>query len=116
MDIYVGNLPFETTEQQVQDLFSPHGTVAKVKLVEDFNTGQPRGFGFVTMEDWKEAQQAIKELDGQDFQGRPLKVNQAREREQRPGGGGGGGFRGNSRPGGGFGGGQRRGGGGGGRW
>lgn len=114
MDIYVGNLPFEATEQQLQELFAPHGAVAKVKLVEDFNTGQPRGFAFVTMEDWKEAQQAIKALDGQDFGGRPLKVNQAREREQRPAGGGGGGPRsGGGGPRGG-GGGPR--GGGGGRW
>lgn len=118
MDIYVGNIPFDTTEQDLQALFSPHGTVAKVKIVEDFNTGQPRGFAFVTMEDWKEAQNAIKELDGHEVGGRPMKVNQAREREQRPSGGGGGGFggggnRGGSRGGPGGGGGNR---GGGNRW
>lgn len=96
MDIYVGNLSYDTTEKTLRDAFAAHGAVAKVKIPIDFNTGQPKGFAFVTMDDWKEGNAAIKALDGADVDGRPIRVNQAREREQRPaggpGGGGGGGY------------------------
>ena len=87
--IYVGNLPFNATEQDVKALFERHGKVESVKLINDRETGKPRGFGFVEMADG--AQAAIDSLNGQDFQGRPLTVNEARPREDRRGGGVGGG-------------------------
>ena len=86
--LYVGNLPFSTTETEVQDLFSQHGTVHSVNLISDRETGRPRGFGFVEMEN---AQDAISALDGFELGGRRLKVNEARDRGDRGGGGGGGG-------------------------
>jgi RNA recognition motif-containing protein len=86
--IYVGNLAFSATEQEIRDLFSQHGTVGSVSLITDRETGQPRGFGFVEMEDG--ADKAISALDGKEVGGRTLKVNEARPRES--GGGGGGGF------------------------
>lgn len=95
--IYVGNLPFSATEDDVREMFAPYGEVAVVKLVMDRETGRPRGFGFVEMDD-EAADAAIKALDGQPLNGRPLKVNEARERERRPGGGGGGGGRGPGGP------------------
>ena len=113
--MYVGNLPFEVTEQELRDLFSAHGQVNEVAVVMDRDTGRPRGFAFVTMNDKDGMDAAIRELDGKDFNGRPLNVNEARPREERPsyaGGGGGGG--GGNRRGGGGGGGSRKGGGGGG--
>ncbi len=109
MDIFVGNLPYEVEENAIEAAFAEHGTVARVKLLTDRETGRSRGIAFVTMDDFKEAQAAIKAMDGQELGGRPMKVNQAREREPRPGGGGGGGYR----SGGGGGGGYRSGGGGG---
>ena len=118
MDIYVGNLPYDIEEQTVIDAFSEFGSVARFKLIMDRETGQPKGFGFLTMDDWKEAQAAIKALDGAEIAGRPARVNQA-ERKDGPGGGGGGGcggYRGGGgggRGGGGGGGRDRRGGGGG---
>lgn len=81
--IYVGNLPFTATEDEVRGLFSKHGTVHSVKLVNDKETGKPRGFGFVEMEG-SAAQAAISALNGTQFGGRGLRVNEAREREQRP--------------------------------
>lgn len=114
MDIFVGNLPYEVEENAIEAAFAAHGTVSKVKLLIDRDSGRSRGIAFVTMDDLKEAQDAIKALDGQELGGRPMKVNQARERESngpRSGGGGGGGFRSG---GGGGGGGFKRGGGGGG--
>ena len=94
MDIYVGNLPFKTKEDGLRGLFAEHGTVGDVKIISDFETGRSKGFGFVTMENNEEANNAIEALDGAEVEGRPLKVNQARERtERRPSGGGGGGFR-----------------------
>jgi RNA recognition motif-containing protein len=81
--IYVGNLPFTATDDDVRGLFSKHGTVHSVKLVSDRDTGKPRGFGFVEMEG-SAAQTAISALNGTDFGGRNLRVNEAREREQRP--------------------------------
>jgi RNA recognition motif-containing protein len=102
--LYVGNLSYDTTENDLQDAFAAHGTVVSVNLIQDHATGRPRGFGFVTMEDPTAAQAAISALNGTEIGGRALTVNEARPREGG-GGGGGGGFRG---------GGERRGGGGGG--
>ena len=93
--LYVGNLPFSATEDAVRDLFSQYGQVVSVTLLTDRDTGRPRGFGFVEMDD-ASAQAAISGLDGQDFDGRALKVNEARERTSG-GGGGGGGRRGGGR-------------------
>ena len=104
--LYVGNLPFSATELDIRELFEQYGTVAESKLVMDRDTGRPRGFGFVEMSTDQEAQNAISNLNGREFQGRPLTVNEAQERGG--GGGGGGGGRGG-------GGGGRGGGGGGGR-
>ncbi len=111
MKIYVGNLSFSTTEDKLRQLFEEHGEVASATLVMDRETGRPRGFGFVEMNDAAQAQNAINALNGQNVDGRDLTVNEARPREDRAGGGGGfgGGRGGGSR--GGFGG----GGGGGGR-
>ena len=95
--IYVGNLPFSATEDQVRETFAKHGNVLSVKLISDRETGRPRGFGFVEMED-AEADAAVAELNGKDFGGRTLRVNEARERENRGGGGGGGGDRRPRRP------------------
>lgn len=80
--IYVGNLPYNSTEEELQELFAQHGAVDSVKLVFDRATGRPRGFGFVEMED-EEANAAIEALDGIDFGGRTLRVNEARERGER---------------------------------
>ena len=104
--LYVGNLSYDTTENDLQDAFGAHGTVVEVNIIQDNATGRPRGFGFVTMENADNAQAAIAALNGAQLGGRALTVNEARPRE---GGGGGGGGRG-GRPGGGGG----RGGGGGG--
>jgi RNA recognition motif-containing protein len=81
--IYVGNLPFTSSEDELRELFSQHGTVYSVKLVSDRDTGRPRGFGFVDMEP-QHASAAIEALNGRDFQGRTLRVNEARERQNRP--------------------------------
>jgi RNA recognition motif-containing protein len=86
--IYVGNLPFNATEQDVRALFEPHGAVESVKLINDRETGKPRGFGFVDMAQ-ADAQTAIQALNGQQLGGRPLRVNEAQERPQRPRQGGG---------------------------
>lgn len=87
--IYVGNLPFSSTEEEVEQLFSAHGEVLACALPTDRDTGRPRGFGFVEMSN-EDAAKAIQELDGQDFGGRQLNVNEARPRQDRGGGGGGG--------------------------
>ena len=79
--LYVGNLPFSATEDQVRALFATHGTVDKVSLVNDRETGRPRGFGFVEMPN-ADATRAMQALDGKDFNGRPLKVNEAQERDR----------------------------------
>lgn len=86
--IYVGNLPFNATEQDVRALFERHGKVDSVKLINDRETGRPRGFGFVDMPSG-EAQSAIQALNGYQMSGRPLRVNEAQERPQRPRQGGG---------------------------
>lgn len=106
--LYVGNLPFSITTEQVSEAFGAYGTVVNVTMVMDRDTGQPRGFAFVEMGSAAEAEAAREGMDGQDLGGRRLRVDVARERQ---GGGGGGGFRGG---GGGGGGGYRGGGGGGG--
>jgi RNA recognition motif-containing protein len=106
--LFVGNLSFNTIENDLNDLFAAHGGVIEVNLMVDKFTGRPRGFAFVTMESPEAAEAAIQALHGKNFDGRDLTVNIARPREERPPGGGGGGFRG------GGGGGERRGGGGGG--
>ncbi len=79
--IYVGNLPYTADEAEIRALFEEFGTVDSVKLVSDRDTGRPRGFGFVEMPD-DDADAAIRELDGRDFNGRGLRVNEARRREQ----------------------------------
>jgi RNA recognition motif-containing protein len=91
--LYVGNLPFSATEDGVRALFSAHGTVEKVSLIQDRETGRPRGFGFVEMSN-ADASRAMQALNGKDFDGRSLKVNEAQD---RAGGGGGGGNRGGPR-------------------
>jgi cold-inducible RNA-binding protein len=111
--LFVGNLSFNTTENDLQDLFAAYGPVQQVDMIMDRMTGRPRGFGFVTMENKDDAQKAIEALNGKNLDGRDLTVNEARPREDRPGGGGGGGGRGYG--GGGGGGGGYGGGGGGGR-
>jgi cold-inducible RNA-binding protein len=103
--VFVGNLSFDTTENDLQDAFAAHGSVTQVDIPQDRMTNKPRGFGFVTMACKEEAEAAITALNGVDLHGRALTVNEARPREER-GGGGGGGNRG-----GGYGGGQSRGGG-----
>ena len=108
--LYVGNLSFNTTENELQELFSQAGTVQEVTLMQDKFTGKSRGFAFVTMGSEEDAQNAISKLNGQTVEGRPLTVNEARPREPRPPGGGGG--RGYGGGGGGYGG-RREGGGGG---
>jgi RNA recognition motif-containing protein len=92
--LYVGNLPFSATEDEISDAFSAHGTVQSVAVITDRETGRPRGFAFVEMASDSEAQAAVEAMDGRDFGGRNLKVNIARPRESRGGGGGGGGGRG----------------------
>ena len=91
--LYVGNLPFSTTEIDLQDLFAQAGTVAGVEIIQDKFTGKSRGFAFVTMSSGEEAQKAIDGLNGRELSGRALTVNVARPREERTGGGGGGGRR-----------------------
>ena len=89
--LFVGNLSFNTTENDLQDAFAAHGTVVEASIMVDRMTARPRGFGFVTMSSEEEAQKAIDALNGQELDGRALTVNVARPREERAGGGGGGG-------------------------
>lgn len=91
--LFVGNLSFNTTENDLQDLFAAHGTVVEANLMMDRMSGRPRGFGFVTMSTPEEAQKAIEALNGVAVDGRSLTVNIAKPREERPMGGGGGGGR-----------------------
>lgn len=124
MDIYVGNLPYSTTEEDITELFSAYGPVERVKLITDRETGRSKGFGFVTLGDQSQLNTAIEALNGFEYQGRALRVNASEPKapgtggfgggERRSGGGGGGGYGGERRSGGGgYGGGDRRGGGGG---
>ena len=110
--LYVGNLAFQTTSEDLQELFAQAGKVESASVVEDRMTGRSRGFAFVEMSTAEEAAAAIEQMNGREVGGRALKVNEAKPRENRGGGGGGGrGFGGNR--GGGYGGGGNRGGGGG---
>jgi len=113
MDIYVGNLPYTATEEDVTGLFAAHGPVERVKIITDRETGRSKGFAFVTLGDQSQLNAAIEALNGYDYQGRALRVNASEPKEFKPGGGGG--FGGERRGGGGGGGygGERRGGGGG---
>src|ERR1700716_3529636 len=107
--LFVGNLSFNTTENQLQDLFAAHGNVVEVDVIMDKFSGRPRGFAFVTMESKEAADAAVQALNGKEIDGRALTVNEARPREDRPRtGGGGGGGGGGGRGGGGGGGGGRR--------
>ena len=114
--LYVGNLSFQTSSEDLRDLFSQAGTVESASVVEDRDTGRSRGFGFVEMASREEGEAAIAQFNGKEFGGRNLTVNEARPREDRGGGGGRGGFGGGGNRGGGggrggFGGGGGRGGG-----
>ena len=88
--LFVGNLSFDTTENDLNDAFAAHGTVTETNLLMDRETGRPRGFGFITMNYAEEAQKAISALNGSQLGGRALTVNVAKPREERPAGGGGG--------------------------
>jgi len=90
MKMYVGNLSFDTTKQDLESIFSEHGTVTDVHLPTDRESGRPRGFAFVTMDSKEAMNKAIAAIDGTDVGGRTLKVNEAQAREERGGGGGGG--------------------------
>ena len=92
--LFVGNLSFKITENDLQDAFAAHGSVVETNLMMDRMSGRPRGFAFVTMSSEEEAQKAIEALNGKELDGRALTVNVARPREERPPGGGGGGSRG----------------------
>ncbi|WAC21394.1 RNA-binding protein [Luteolibacter sp. SL250] len=114
MDIYVGNLPYTATEEDVTGLFAAYGPVDRVKIITDRETGRSKGFAFVTLGDQSQLNASIEALNGYEFQGRALRVNASEPKESKPGGfrsGGGGGYGGGG--GGGYGG-ERRGGGGGG--
>lgn len=105
MKIYVGNLNYQTTEDQLTEMFAQYGEVTEAAVITDRDTGRPRGFAFVTMDD-DGGRKAIEEMNGQELDGRTLTVNEARPRENRGGGGGGGGGgRGRGGGGGGYGGG-----------
>ena len=116
MKLYVGNLAFQTSSQELQELFAQAGTVESASVVEDRETGRSRGFGFVEMSSKEEGAAAIDQFNGKEVNGRALKVNEAKPRENRGGGGGGrggfgggrGGFGGNRGGGGGYGGGGNR--------
>jgi len=122
MKIYVGNLSYDVVEADLEQAFGAFGAVTSVNILKDKQTGQPKGFGFIEMAEVSEGQAAIKEMNGKEFMGRELKVDQAKEKPARPAGGGGGrgGYGGRSGGGGGggrsggSGGGNSRGGGGGG--
>ena len=113
--LYVGNLAFQTTSDDLQQLFAQAGTVQSASVVEDRDTGRSRGFAFVEMSTQDEANAAIEQFNGKEVGGRALKVNEAKPRENRSGGGGGGRFGNNRGGGGGFGGNRGGGGGNGGR-
>lgn len=107
INIYVGNLSFDTNEDQLKELFETYGQVESATIISDKFTGRPRGFGFVKMPEREDGLRAIQELDAKDFMGRSIKVNEARprtdrDRGDRQGGGGGGGGRGKGGGGGGW--------------
>ena len=107
MNIYVGNLTFSMTEEDLRSAFAAHGEVSTARIITDRETGRSRGFGFVEMPDDSQAETAIQAMSGKDIDGRALTVNEAKPRENR-GGGGGGGYGGGGGGGGGYGGGDRR--------
>ena len=107
MNIYVGNLSFDTTERELESSFGSYGTVSTARIATDRDTGRARGFGFVEMPNDAEAQAAISGMNGKELQGRTLTVNEARPREERGGGGGGNRSGGYGGGGGGYGGGSR---------
>jgi RNA recognition motif-containing protein len=111
--LYVGNLSFDVVNSDLEEMFAPHGSVRSAQVIMDRDTGRSKGFGFVEMGSDQEAQAAIQGLNGQEHDGRPLTVNEAKPREDRGGGGGGRGGRGGYGGGGGGGRGGRGGGGGG---
>ena len=84
MEIYVGNLPWSTSDQDLSDALGAFGKVEKASIISDRNSGRSKGFGFVTMEDADEANKAIESMNGSEMAGRNLKVNEARPREDRP--------------------------------
>jgi len=84
INIYVGNLSYQASEQELRDLFSAHGTVSNVTIIKDRDSGRSKGFGFVEMHDNSEGLRAIEALNGKEVGGRPLKINEARPREERP--------------------------------
>lgn len=84
MNIYAGNLSYDITEEELQQLFTEYGSVTKVTVIKDRESGRSKGFGFVEMENQADAEKAISELDGSSVKGRNLKINQARPREERP--------------------------------
>ena len=88
--LYVGGLPYSVTDDALQEIFSPHGTVESARVITDRMTGRSRGFGFVEMSSQSEAEDAIQALNGSDLEGRSLTVNEAKPQEPRSGGGGGG--------------------------
>lgn len=91
MKIYVGNMSFDTSEEDLRKAFEAHGTVDSVTIITDRDTGRPKGFGFVEMSNDAEAKAAIENLGGKEFMGRTINVNEARPRTDGPRGGGGGG-------------------------
>ncbi len=92
--LFVGNLSFNATQEQLQDLFGAHGTVVEIDVIKDKFSGRPRGFGFVTMETKEAADAAVQAINGKEIDGRALTVNEARPREERAPRTGGGGYRG----------------------
>lgn len=84
MQIYVGNMSYGTTEETIEGLFAEYGEVGSVKLITDRETGRAKGFGFVTMDDDAAANKAIEELNGKEYDGRTLRINEAKPREERP--------------------------------
>ncbi len=95
--LYVGNLPFSSTEEDLRSVFERHGSVDSVNVITDRETGRPRGFAFVEMSEESAARDAISALDGSDLGGRNIKVNEAQDRQRGGGGGGGGGYGGGNR-------------------
>ena len=89
--LYVGGLPYSVADDKLQEIFSPHGTVESARVITDRMTGRSRGFGFVEMSSQSEAEEATKNLNGTDLEGRSLTVNEAKPQQERSGGGGGGG-------------------------
>lgn len=95
--LYIGNIPFTTTEDELRAVFEKHGAVSSVNVITDRETGRARGFAFVEMDEASAAEEAMRALDGSDMGGRSLRVNEANDRRSGGGGGGGGGYRGGGR-------------------